>query len=151
SRLAEERERRRIARDLHDEAGQSMAFLRLQLEMIERELPANLRPRVAAAGELAARTMVELRRIVAALSPSVLDRLGLEPAMRQLAVRFRSVHHAELRLRLAGCAELPRALQEVIYRAAQESLQNIARHSKASRVNLSLVPVDKRIRLRITD
>src|SRR5262249_23488084 len=61
----EEEERRRIGRDLHDEAGQALAFLRLQLEMIERDAPERLRPRLSEARELAGRTTIELRRIVA--------------------------------------------------------------------------------------
>jgi signal transduction histidine kinase len=90
ARQAEEEERKRIGRDLHDEAGQTMAFLRLQLEMMERDAPEPLRPRLAEACDLAARTTVELRRIVAALSPSVLDRLGLETALRQLVAAVRT-------------------------------------------------------------
>jgi len=148
----EEEERRRIGRDLHDEAGQTLAFLRLQLEMIERDAPERLRPRLSAVRELAGRTTAELRRIVAALSPSVLERLGLETALRLLIKRFRYTHGAATRYRASLPPErLPRPAQEVIYRVAQECLQNVAKHSAASRVNVSLRSTDKRIRLSVRD
>jgi signal transduction histidine kinase len=152
ARQTEEEERRRIGRELHDEAGQSLLVLRLQLEMIGRDAPVTLRPRLEEAREVAERTVVELRRIVAALSPSVLERLGLESALRQLTVRARKVHPAEVRVRISVPSEpLPMQIQEVIYRVAQECLQNIARHSQATHVNLLLQPADKSIRLSVTD
>src|SRR5271157_1297609 len=152
TRRAEEEERRRIGRELHDEAGQSMLLLRLQLEMIERDAPATLRPRLAEARTIAERTVEELRRLIAALSPAGLDRLGLKSALRQLAARFRKTHPAGLRLRIPALAErLPAPTEEVIYRVAQECLQNIAKHSRASRVNLSLLTADKSIRLSVAD
>ncbi|MBZ5578686.1 MAG: sensor histidine kinase [Acidobacteriia bacterium] len=152
ARHAEQEERRRIGRELHDEAGQSMMLLRLQLEMMERGAPENLRPRLAEARELAGRTAVELRRIVAALSPAVLERLGLQTALRQLVGRFRKVHGARVRLRSEGLREgLPRQTEEVIYRVTQEGLHNIAKHTQATCVNLCLRAADKRIRLSVAD
>ena len=151
-RQAEEAERRRIGRELHDEAGQSLMLLRLQLEMIEREAPLSLRPRLEEARGVAERTVVELRRIVAALSPAVLERLGLQSALRQLAARFGKMHPGEVRLRISLSPEpLPIEIQEVIYRVAQECLQNVAKHSQATHVNLSLKSADKNIRLSVTD
>ncbi len=152
ARRAEEEERRRIGRELHDEAGQSLLLLRLQLELIERDAPASLRSRLQEVRGVAERTVGELRRIVAALSPAVLERLGLESALRQLTVRFRKMHPGEVRLRISVPSEpLPLQTQEVIYRVAQECLQNIAKHSQASHVNLSLKAADKSIRLSVTD
>lgn len=76
----EERERRRISRELHDEAGQLLLYLRLQLEQAERAVPEEhraLRDGLAEARELAGRTVVEIRRILSDLSPAVLEQLGL--------------------------------------------------------------------------
>jgi signal transduction histidine kinase len=152
ARRAEEEERRRIGRELHDEAGQSMLLLRLQLEMMERDAPAPLRPRLAETRAIAERAVTELRRLVAALSPAVLDRLGLQSALRQLGARFRKTHPAGLRLRIATpCEHLPMPTQEVIYRVAQECLQNVAKHSRATQVNISLRAADKSIRLSVAD
>jgi signal transduction histidine kinase len=152
ARRAEEEERRRIGRELHDEAGQSMLLLRLQLEMMERDAPEALRPRLAETRAIAERAVAELRRLVAALSPAVLERLGLKSALRQLAARFRKTHPAGLRLRVLTPSEpLPMQTQEVIYRVAQECLQNIAKHSQATHVNISLGTADKSIRLSVAD
>jgi signal transduction histidine kinase len=149
---AEEEERRRIGRELHDEAGQSLLLLRLQLEIIEREAPAPLAPRLREARDIAARTVAELRRIVAALGPAVLERLGLEAALRHLAGRFRQMHPAGMRCRIESLPRrLPTRVEEVIYRVAQESLQNIAKHTQATHVNLSLRSADKAIRLSVSD
>jgi signal transduction histidine kinase len=149
---AEEEERRRIGRELHDEAGQSLLVLRLRLELIEREAPEGLRARVGEAREIAESTILELRRIIAALSPAVLERLGLESALRQLAARFRKNHPCSLRVRISmDGARLPQGIQEVLYRVAQESLQNVAKHSGALHVNLSLLTADRRIRLSVSD
>jgi signal transduction histidine kinase len=152
ARQAEEQERRRIGRELHDEAGQSLLLLRLELEMLEREAPPPLRPRLRQARRALEGTIGELRRIVAALGPAVLERLGLRAAIRQLAGRFRKGYPAAIGVRLGAAAVvLPAEAQEVIYRVAQEALQNVAKHSRATRVNLSLQAADKRIRLRVSD
>jgi len=149
----EEEERKRIGRDLHDEAGQALAFLRLQLEMMEREAPERIRPRLKAARELAGRTTIELRRIIAALSPSVLERLGLGAALRLLVKRFR-FHHTGIQVEYRASAlpeAVPRAAQEVIYRVAQEALENAGKHSDAKNIHISLTCADKKIRLKVRD
>jgi signal transduction histidine kinase len=152
ARTAEEEERRRIGRELHDEAGQSLVFLRLRLEMIEQRSGPELSPLIAEARGITERTIDELRRIVAALSPAVLERLGLTAALRQLTARFRKAHPAAVRVSISGSLpEFPRQIQEVIYRVAQESLQNIAKHSQATRVNLLLQSTDSKVRLSVSD
>jgi signal transduction histidine kinase len=152
ARRIEEDERRRIGRELHDEAGQSLLLLRLQLDMMRRDAPAELRPQIEEAQGVAERTVSDLRRVVAALSPAVLERLGLAAALRQLAARFRKTHPAVVRVRISVPSEaLPMPVQQVIYRVAQECLQNIAKHSQATHVNLSLHAADKNIRLSVSD
>jgi signal transduction histidine kinase len=152
ARHREEEERRRIGRELHDEAGQSLLLLRLELEMLQRDAPPALSHRLQQARTSTERIIEELRRIVSALSPAQLERLGLESALRQLAARFRKISTAKVRLRIqTPPAGLPMRIQEVIYRVAQESLQNIAKHSQASNVNLLLVFTDKNIRLSVSD
>jgi signal transduction histidine kinase len=152
SRHAEEEERRRIGRELHDEAAQSLLLLRLQLEMMERDIPASLHPRLRQTRLIAERTIEELRRTIAALSPAQLERLGLERALSQLAARHGKMHPAEVRIRIPrDFGEVARPVQEVIYRVAQESLHNIQKHSQATRVNLLLGSTDKSIRLSVRD
>ncbi len=120
--------------------------------MIERSAPEELRPRLAAARGTAETVVAELRRIVAALSPSVLERLGMAAALRQLVGRFRMAFPASVRMRIVVPHEsLPPGAEEVIYRVAQESLNNVAKHSRATHVNVLLRPADKAIRLRVSD
>ncbi len=120
--------------------------------MLERQAPQALAPALREARQATERTIAELRRIVAALSPSVLERLGLAAALRHLAARFRKIHPGQLRLRLAGLpARLPGRVEEIVYRVAQESLQNVAKHSGAGRVMLSLRTSDRNIRLSVAD
>jgi two-component system sensor histidine kinase UhpB len=148
----EEEERRRIGRDLHDETGQSLVLLRLQLEMMEKDAPDGLRQRLAQARLITERTVVELRRTIAALSPAVVERLGLEAALRQLAARFRKQLSADVRLRISpGIGELSTETQDVIYRVAKEALQNVVKHSQATTVKLLLGSADKKIRLSVRD
>jgi signal transduction histidine kinase len=127
---AEEAERRRIGRDLHDEAGQSLVLLRLQLEMMERDAPPELVPRLAQARLITERTVNELRRTIAALSPAVVERLGLVAALRQLTARFQQQKDMDVRLRVSpGAAGLSVEAQEVVYRVAKEALQPIRESS----------------------
>src|SRR5260370_10865078 len=152
ARRAEEAERRRMGGDLHDEAGQSLVLLRLQLEMMEKDAPDALRPRLAQARLIAERTVGELRRAIAALSPAVVERLGLEAALRQLAARFGKQQSAGVHLRISPViAGLSAESQEVIYRVANEALQNAFKHSQATSVKLLLGMADKKIRLSVQD
>ena len=149
---AEEKERRRIGRELHDEAGQSMLFLRLQLEMMEKTAPAELRSKLADARGIAERIIVEIRRLVAALSPSVLEQLGLPAAIRQLSARFRKLYPIKLRVHLSLAGDcLPHEAEATVYRVVQECYQNIAKHSRASHVNLSLRATDRLLELDVED
>jgi signal transduction histidine kinase len=150
----EERERRRIRRELHDEAGQLLLYLRLQLEQAERAAPVELgalRDGLAEARELAGRTVVEIRRILADLSPAVLEQLGLGAAVRQLVNRFRELHGIRVTLDLPKLRPMPRHTELVVYRLVQECCSNVARHSAASNVNISLRTADGVLRLRVED
>lgn len=149
----EEEERRRISRELHDEAGQSLLCARLQLEMLEKRTPADWGGR-AALGETRAvveHTIVEIRRILAALSPAVLQQLGLGAAVRQLTARLRANCPARVKLRIALPGRVPRDLEAVVYRLVQESYNNIERHSRAACVKVSLRSTDNSLGLRVED
>jgi signal transduction histidine kinase len=152
ARRAEEEERRRVGRELHDEAGQSLLLLRLQLEMMEREAPPALCAQLGAARSVAETTIAEIRRIVSALSPAVLERLGLAAALRHLCVRFGKMHQAAVALRIPRrIPALPPGVEDAIYRVTQECLLNIAKHSSASSVKLSLRIAESHIRLSVFD
>jgi signal transduction histidine kinase len=149
---AAEDERRRISRELHDEAGQSMLFLCLHLEMLEKKAPPELQPKLASARAVAQAIIVEIRRIIADLSPSVLEQLGLPAAIRQLTSAFRKLHPVKVTVRLAPWSgRLPHQVETTIYRVVQECYQNIAKHSQASHVNLSLRATDRLLELNVQD
>ncbi|MFN7992529.1 MAG: sensor histidine kinase [Bryobacteraceae bacterium] len=149
---AEEDERRRVSRELHDETGQSLLFLRLQLEMLEKSAPAELRGKVEEARGIVERIIGEVRRIIGALSPSVLEQLGLAAALRQLTARFCEVHPIDVRLRIPRvCDGVPRQQAVAVYRVLQECYQNIAKHSQAARVNVFLRMTDRSLELKVED
>ncbi len=149
---AEEAERHRLSRELHDEAGQSMLFLRLHLEMIEKSAPPELRQKLAEARGVTERIIAEVRRIIAALTPLAVEELGLDAAIRHLSARFRKLNAIKLRLRLAANGmRLPREAEITIYRIVQECYQNIAKHSGASHVNLLMRSTDRLLELNVAD
>ncbi|MBM3755011.1 MAG: GAF domain-containing sensor histidine kinase [Acidobacteria bacterium] len=150
----EEAERRRISRELHDEAGQSMLCIRLQMEMIEEALPDSMpehRAKLRETRETTERTILEIRRLIAALSPAVLESLGLGAALRQLVNRFRQVSSARVKLSLHRLGVLPKRTEMIVYRLVQECFNNIAKHSQANTVNLSLSTADGYLRLNVED
>ena len=152
ARHAEEEERRRIGRELHDDTAQSLLLLRLQLEMMQRDAPPAWRERLEQSRSIAERAIDDLRRTIAALSPALLERLGLESALRQLASRFAKRHSAAVSVKISPLSgTLTPGAQEVVYRVAQESLQNISKHSRPKRVFLRLSSADKKFRLSVSD
>ena len=148
---AGEEERGRISRELHDEAGQTMLVLRLELEKMEKNSEGAQRAGLARARELAEHAIAEVRRAVAALSPAVLERLGLPAALRQMTARLFKPTPVTVGLRIGSLPALSEAVQTVIYRLAQECCQNVVRHAAASRVKLSLASSDGWLELSVTD
>ncbi|MGI8745199.1 MAG: histidine kinase [Bryobacteraceae bacterium] len=150
----EEMERRRISRELHDEAGQSLLCIRLQMELLELSLPPDRVEWIAKlrdTRDLTERTILEMRRLIAALSPAVLEQLGLGAALRQLVNRFRGLHAAQVKLQLGKLARLPQSNEIIVYRLVQECFNNIAKHSGATAVNISVSSADGVVRLKVED
>jgi signal transduction histidine kinase len=150
----EEIERRRISRELHDEAGQSLLCIRLQMELLEQSIPsvhAEWIGKLREARDLTERTILEMRRLIAALSPAVLEQLGLGAAMRQLVNRFRRLHPIRVKMLLGHMGQLPQHTEIIVYRLVQECCNNIAKHSGASNVNISVSSADGWVRLAVED
>jgi signal transduction histidine kinase len=150
----EENERRRIGGELHDEAGQMLLYLRLKLELLERlaqEGRTELKVGLAEARQLVEQSIVEIRRLLADLSPAVLEQLGLAAALRQLVNRLRRLHPAQIRLRTSRLGALAKHTERVAYRLVQECCSNIARHSAARDVNISLTTADGVLKLCVRD
>jgi signal transduction histidine kinase len=154
----EEIERRRISRELHDEAGQSLLCIRLQMEMLEQSVPADFEAfggewiaKLREVRDVTERTILEMRRLIAALSPAVLEQLGLAAALRQLLNRFRRVHPCRVRLQMSKLEALPQQSQIIVYRIVQECCNNIGKHSGANQVNISLSFTDGMLHMCVED
>jgi signal transduction histidine kinase len=149
----EEIERRRISRELHDDAGQSLVVIRLQMELIEQSMPpdAEWRERLAEVRDITETTILHMRRLIAELSPAVLEQLGLAAGLRQLVNRFRQSYSCKVKLHIGKLPKLAGDFQIVVYRLAQECLKNISQHSGAKNVNISVSASDRVLRLRVVD
>ncbi|MFE1027330.1 HAMP domain-containing sensor histidine kinase [Streptomyces sp. NPDC058818] len=150
--LAQEEERRRIAQELHDEVGQSMTAILLVLGRAADDADQPLRDELYQAQEITRESLDEVRRLVRRLRPGVLDDLGLISALSSLTHDFAT--HTGLRVVRRFDAELPALDPEtelVLYRVAQESLTNAARHADAQRLEVSLGPADGAVTLTIAD
>lgn len=138
--LAEERERRRIAQNLHDQIGQSLAIARIQLGTIsaawETENPTLYRE-IEETRTLLSEALDYSRTVTCELSPPILHELGLVPALRWLAHHFSSRYHLQTQLETEGL--MPAMTQEsrvVLYHTARELLFNIVKHAQASHAHL---------------
>jgi signal transduction histidine kinase len=149
----EENERRRISRELHDDAGQSLVVIRLQMEMIEQSLPpgSEERERLGEARDITEKTILDIRRLISDLSPAVLEQLGLGAAVRQLVKRFSARYPCDVTLDVGYLPQMDPNFQLVIYRLAQECFNNIAQHSQATAVNISVSATDGVLRLYVED
>ncbi|MEU0899676.1 HAMP domain-containing sensor histidine kinase [Streptomyces massasporeus] len=135
---AQEAERRRVAQELHDEVGQSLTAVLLELKRVAGQAPPGLREDVHQVQETTRAGLDEVRRIARRLRPGVLDELGLASALKSLATDFGgpclSVRH-----RLdADLPPLGREAELVLYRVAQEGLTNVARHARARHAEIVL-------------
>ncbi|MEV6617508.1 sensor histidine kinase [Streptomyces sp. NPDC051051] len=148
---AQERERHRIARELHDEVGQTLTAVLLQLKRVADRAPDDLRDEVGQAQEATRAGLDEIRRIARRLRPGVLDELGLVSALRSLAAEF-TTHGLTVRPDLRpGLPPLTEETELVLYRVAQEALTNTARHAGADRAELRLRPVADGVELLVRD
>jgi two-component system, NarL family, sensor histidine kinase UhpB len=134
----QEGERRRIARELHDEVGQTLTGVMLQVEGLAAAVPEALHEQLEELRETARHGTHEVRRIAQRLRPDALEELGLQSAMAALATSFRQQTRIPIERRLQSGARLSTDQELVVYRVAQEALTNVARHAHASHVELEL-------------
>jgi two-component system sensor histidine kinase UhpB len=135
---AQEEERARVARDLHDEVNQSLTGLLLRLEAAREAAPPELEAEIAETKALANQAMTELLSLARQLRPTALDDLGLAAA---IGGQVEQLGRGEIAARLAtegDFSDLGDDQQLVVYRVAQEALNNAARHSEAGRVEVRL-------------
>ena len=139
---AQEDERRRIARELHDEAGQVLTAVKIELDLDGRR----------EASEMVARALAQVRDLSNLLRPTALDDLGLIPALQSLCDDFSRRTHIEAALE-ADDPTRPFSPEEevVVYRVVQEALTNVARHAEATHARVRLAMEDGHTRLIVED
>jgi signal transduction histidine kinase len=135
---AQELERKRLARELHDETGQALASILLGLKPLESATSGETRESVLALRELVVSTLQDVRRLAVELRPSALDDLGLVPAIDRLARSFGEGGLQVDVLANIGGERLPEAVETTLYRIVQEAVTNVAKHAEASRLSITL-------------
>jgi len=152
---AQEEERRRLSRELHDEFGQSLTAVASYLWVIERQMPESLdglRTRAAEARHVIARTLGQMRELSQLLCPPVLGLYGLVPSLEALCRDFGERHGIATGFDATGLPErLPPSVETAIYRITQEALTNVARHAHAGRVRVELAADADGLRLQVDD
>jgi signal transduction histidine kinase len=148
-------EKARIARELHDELGQALTALKMDVAWLQNNLgsdPARLSARTLAMSAVLDGTMAATRRIAADLRPLILGDLGLEPALEWLAGDFSRRHGVACALRIAPeYADLPDPAASALYRIVQEGLTNIARHAGATEANVRIEQSGNEVMLTLQD
>ncbi len=148
---AEEGERRRLSRDLHDEIGQRLGALLLGLQKLSLTAPPALRERIESMREDTRSAMEEVRTLTRRLRPEALDQLGLASALAALTT---SVGRAGLQVHRRIATDLPELSQDeelAVYRVAQEALSNTTRHAATDHASLALDCHDGTVRLVVAD
>ncbi|MEW9553961.1 histidine kinase [Nonomuraea sp. NPDC050783] len=149
---AQEGERQRIARELHDEVGQSLTVVLLGLKRVVDRAPADLREELHGVQETVRASLDEVRQVARRLRPGVLEDLGLHAALSALASDVARSSGVQVTRSLQhDLPDLGADVELVLYRIAQESLTNIARHARARHAELSLAAEDGRLVLRVAD
>lgn len=150
---AQEDERQRVARELHDQTAQSLTSLLVRLRLLERaQDPSDAQKHVQELRDLTAQSLDEVRRVALELRPKILDDLGLAEALAWRVDELNAGETTHVALNVTGIEKrMPRNLELVFYRVAQEALTNIARHSRAKNAYVTLRREDHGIALQVID
>jgi two-component system sensor histidine kinase UhpB len=147
---AQEEERARVARDLHDEVNQALTGVLLRLEAVRESAPPELASELAETRSLANQAMEELLSLARQLRPTALDDLGLKAAIAsqvgQIGRQAEATFNAE-----GDFSDLDDDVQLVVYRVAQEALSNAIRHGEARSITVSLKSTAEGVELRVSD
>ena len=149
---AQEAERKRVAQELHDEVGQALTAVMLQIGRLAKKAPSDLGEELNEALETTRASLEDVRRIAKQLRPEALDDLGLVPALNALVANFAERTGLRIRSRLPeSVPPIGDEAELVVFRVAQESLTNAARHAETTRVDLTLERNGRRLLLRVRD
>ena len=151
----QEDERRRIARELHDELGQLLTSLRLDLGVMRRNLhrdgPPRMEEKIAAMFDLVELTIQTVRRVAWELRPTVLDDFGLRAALENEIAAFAERTAIDVRLSMSHEELIDADRATALYRVALEALTNVARHAGATRVDVRIDVIDDHVELEVRD
>ncbi len=152
---AQEEERKRIARELHDETGQALTGIIMSLEAAQEALgrdPEVARERLQKAGDLASQSIDGIRHLVVGLRPAVLDDLGLVPALRAYAESRLLEKGIQVDMKATGLKErLSPPVETCLFRVVQEAVTNIVRHSEAKHARIQLTRANGVVSLLVAD
>jgi signal transduction histidine kinase len=149
---AQELERRRLARELHDQTGQELTSVLLGLKAVEEaKSEAERTEALAAVREQVVETLHDVRRLAVELRPKALDDFGLVPALERLRDTFAEQTGMRVDLESRIRERLPTDVETALYRIVQEALTNIVKHARASAVSIVLAPKDSAVTALIED
>jgi len=152
---AQEEERKKISRELHDEIAQTLTGINVRLSLLKADVSRKakgLQSKVASAQRLVEKSVDIVHRFAQDLRPPVLDDLGLIPALHSFAKRFLKETGIHVNLTVfPGVEKMSSAKRTAFYRVAQEALTNVARHAHASRVEVSIQKLPKAVCMTIKD
>ncbi|MGQ0762154.1 MAG: PAS domain S-box protein [Acidobacteriota bacterium] len=150
---AQEMERKKIARELHDEIGQILTAVRISLQSLQRTCEIAASPRIDDNILVIDEALDRVRELSLELRPALLDDLGLAAALRWYLKRYceRTAIQGEVDSNFDDDMRLPRKLETACFRISQEGLTNVARHAEASQVRISLDRTEHEFRLTISD
>jgi signal transduction histidine kinase len=153
--FAQEEERKTISRELHDEIAQTLTGINVQLGTLKSAAALDikdLQKKITRTQRLVEKSVKIVHQFARDLRPSVLDDLGLIPALHSFVKTFAERAHLRVGLRVfAGVEQLDAAKRTVLYRVAQESLTNVGRHAHATRVEMCIEKVSDCVHMRIND
>ncbi len=151
----QEEERGRISRELHDDVGQALTAMKINVEMLEKEIPestASARRRLADTKQLLTHTLQEIRTLAFELRPSLLDHFGVLSAIRGYSKSYSE--RTNIDVQVLGKNIVGRFSSEIdilLYRCVQEALNNVVKHSKATNVTIEIVLEEREIHMKIKD
>jgi signal transduction histidine kinase len=150
---AQELERRRLARELHDETGQALTSILLGLRALEDATEPDERAEAASTlRKLVVSTLHDVRRLAVELRPTALDDFGLVPALRRLADTTRDATGLDVQVEARlGAERLPPEVETAVYRIVQEALTNVVKHASARHVSVVVTRKNGRVSVVIED
>ena len=153
--LAQEEERKKISRELHDEIAQTLTGINVRLAALKTEATRNtkgLQQKISSTQRMVEKSVDIVHRFARELRPTVLDDLGLIPALHSFVKIFSKQTGVHVRLTVyAGVEQLDNIKRTVLYRVAQEALTNVARHAHASRVDVTIQKLPRNVGVTIKD